>query len=65
MDHQPQHGDLNWRLSAQPLTLLSFLAFRIGMSSSSSSSAPSFLLPPLSAGLATGWVDGLLARVLG
>lgn len=27
---QPQQGDLNWRLSAHPITLICFLAFRIG-----------------------------------
>ncbi|KAH8702042.1 hypothetical protein BGW36DRAFT_372091 [Talaromyces proteolyticus] len=27
---QPQQGDLNWRLSAHPITLLFFLGFRIG-----------------------------------
>ncbi|KAL2860844.1 DUF846 domain-containing protein [Aspergillus lucknowensis] len=27
---QPQQGDLNWRLSAHPITLLVFLGFRIG-----------------------------------
>jgi hypothetical protein len=26
----PQQGDLNWRLSAHPITLLFFLGFRIG-----------------------------------
>lgn len=32
MDSQgsPQQGELNWRLSSHPITLLSFLAFRIG-----------------------------------
>lgn len=29
MDH-PQQGELNWRLSAHPITLLCFLGFRIG-----------------------------------
>ena len=29
MDH-PQQGELNWRLSAHPITLLVFLGFRIG-----------------------------------
>lgn len=29
MDH-PQQGELNWRLSAHPVTLLVFLGFRIG-----------------------------------
>lgn len=27
---QPQQGDLNWRLSAHPITLICFLAFRVG-----------------------------------
>lgn len=27
---QPQQGDLNWRLSAHPITLMCFLGFRIG-----------------------------------
>ncbi|KAL4941549.1 hypothetical protein BDV06DRAFT_194216 [Aspergillus oleicola] len=27
---QPQQGDLNWRLSAHPITLLTFLGFRLG-----------------------------------
>ena len=27
---QPQQGDLNWRLSAHPITLICFLGFRIG-----------------------------------
>lgn len=27
---QPQQGELNWRLSAHPITLLFFLGFRIG-----------------------------------
>ncbi|KAL3476417.1 hypothetical protein BJX99DRAFT_143507 [Aspergillus californicus] len=27
---QPQQGDLNWRLSSHPITLLIFLGFRIG-----------------------------------
>lgn len=27
---QPQQGDLNWRLSAHPITLLIFLGFRLG-----------------------------------
>ncbi|OJJ82033.1 DUF846 domain-containing protein [Aspergillus glaucus CBS 516.65] len=27
---QPQQGDLNWRLSAHPITLICFLVFRIG-----------------------------------
>ncbi|KAL4881624.1 hypothetical protein BJY04DRAFT_188473 [Aspergillus karnatakaensis] len=27
---QPQQGDLNWRLSAHPITLLVFLGFRLG-----------------------------------
>ena len=27
---QPQQGDLNWRLSSHPITLLCFLAFRVG-----------------------------------
>jgi len=27
---QPQQGDLNWRLSSHPITLLCFLGFRIG-----------------------------------
>ncbi|OJJ49289.1 hypothetical protein ASPZODRAFT_164819 [Penicilliopsis zonata CBS 506.65] len=30
MDQQHQAGDLNWRLSAHPITLLFFLGFRIG-----------------------------------
>ncbi|EED17789.1 clathrin-coated vesicle protein, putative [Talaromyces stipitatus ATCC 10500] len=30
MDHLPSQGDLNWRLSAHPITLLFFLGFRIG-----------------------------------
>jgi hypothetical protein len=25
----PQHGDLSWRLSSHPITLLTFLGFRI------------------------------------
>jgi hypothetical protein len=29
---QAQQGDLNWRLSAHPITLLFFLGFRIGSS---------------------------------
>lgn len=28
--NQSQAGDLNWRLSAHPITLLFFLGFRIG-----------------------------------
>jgi hypothetical protein len=31
---QPQGGDLNWRLSAHPFTLLIFLGFRVGSSTS-------------------------------
>lgn len=27
---QPHQGELNWRLSAHPLTLMFFLGFRIG-----------------------------------
>lgn len=27
---QPQQGDLNWRLSSHPITLLCFLGFRVG-----------------------------------
>ncbi|KAB8236209.1 Golgi apparatus membrane protein tvp23 [Aspergillus alliaceus] len=30
LNPQPQQGDLNWRLSAHPITLLCFLGFRIG-----------------------------------
>ncbi|KAL4738715.1 hypothetical protein BDV11DRAFT_188933 [Aspergillus similis] len=30
LNPQPQQGDLNWRLSAHPITLLTFLGFRLG-----------------------------------
>lgn len=30
---QAQQGDLNWRLSAHPITLLVFLGIRIGLCS--------------------------------
>ncbi|EAA59784.1 hypothetical protein AN3576.2 [Aspergillus nidulans FGSC A4] len=30
LNSQPQQGDLNWRLSAHPITLLTFLGFRLG-----------------------------------
>lgn len=32
MERLPSQGDLNWRLSAHPITLLFFLGFRIGKS---------------------------------
>lgn len=31
MDQNPVQGDLNWRLSAHPITLLVFLGIRIGL----------------------------------
>ncbi|KAL5044785.1 hypothetical protein BDW71DRAFT_185400 [Aspergillus fruticulosus] len=30
LNPQPQQGELNWRLSAHPITLLTFLGFRLG-----------------------------------
>ncbi|KAL4973706.1 hypothetical protein BDW66DRAFT_141661 [Aspergillus desertorum] len=30
LNSQPKQGDLNWRLSAHPITLLTFLGFRLG-----------------------------------